>query len=409
MLIQRENQIGVGCCDFNGNEKKYVNEVLDSGRLSYGPFSKKFEKTFAALHNCRHGVMVNSGTGALRIAVAALKEINNWQDGDEVIAPAVTFVATTNVIIDHGLRPVFADVDPVTYNIDPKKIEEKITGKTKAIMVVHLFGQPAEMDPILEIAKRYNLKIIEDSCETMFAKYKGRPVGSFGDVSCFSTYMAHILVTGVGGYILTNNNECAVICRSLANHGRDSIYIGIDDDKNLDEKGLSLVVNRRFKFERLGYSFRATEMEAAIGVAQLERWEEIIKKRQENAKFFIDNLGRLGSYLQFPLWPNYVSHSFMMFPIVVKDKRIKKADLVMFLEKYNIETRDMMPLLNQPIYKKLYGNIEERYPVAKWINGNGFYIGCHQLIAEEEREYIIGVFKEFFDNYEAINNNANFF
>ncbi len=396
-------QIGVGCADITQKEKSYVMDVLNKERLSHGPYSQKFEKSFAKAHGCKYGLFVNSGTGALRIAVAALKEAEGWKDGDEVLCPAVTFVASSNVIIMNGLKPVFVDVDSRTYNIDPREIEKHITPKTKAIMVVNLFGQPADMEPMLKIARKYKLKVIEDSCETMFVKYKGKPVGSFGDISCFSTYVAHLLVTGVGGLACTNNQKYAEIMKSLANHGRDNIYLHIDDDKNLSRRRLAQLVSRRFNFIRLGYSFRATEMEAALGLAQMERKDKILKARKKNAGYLINKLKPLEKYLQLPWHPKYAEHSFMMFPIVVKkDSGIRKADLVMHLENYNVETRDMLPLLNQPIYKKLFGNLENRYPVAKWVNDNGFYIGCHQKLSKKELDYIVAVFKDFFDSRKII-------
>ena len=402
-LKKYPHQIGVGCVDITAPEKKYVNVVLNTGRLSYGPFHKKFEDMFARLHGCSFAMMVNSGTSALRLAVAALKEVGNWKDGDEVLCPAVTFIATSNVVIMNGLKPVFVDVSPKTYNIDPKEIEKKITKRTRAIMVVHLFGQPADMDPIMKIAKKHNLKVIEDSCETMFVKYKGRPVGSIGDISCFSTYAAHLVVTGVGGITCTNHPAYARVLKSLANHGRDGIYTSIDDDKNLDQQGLFSVVSRRFRFERLGYSFRSTEMEAALGVAQLERYKTILSRRQANAARLIRGLTPFKKYIQLPWHPALVGHAFMMFPIVIRKKSgIKKSDLVMFLEEHNIETRDMLPLTNQPVYKKLFGDdIEHRYPVAKWVNENGFYIGSHQKMTPDEIRYIIRACKEFFGKAQA--------
>ncbi len=393
------HQIGVGCGDFTEKEKRYVMNVLNTGRLSYGPYSKRFEEEFAKLHGCRHAVLVNSGTSALRIAVACLKEAGEWNDGDEVICPAVTFVASSNVILMNNLMPVFADVDKKTYNIDPKKIEEKITTRTKAIMVVHLFGQPADMDPILKIAKKHKLKIIEDSCETMFATYKGKPVGSFGDISCFSTFIAHLVVTGVGGLACTNNKDYGVILRSLANHGRDGIYYSMDDDKNLGSKKLAQVVSRRFNFIRPGYSFRVTEMEAALGVAQLERKDNILKPRARNAAYLINGLKPYASYLQLPSWPDHSDHAFMVFPLVIRENAgFQKKDLVMHLEEHNIETRDMVPLINQPMYKKLYGeDLEDRYPVAKWIIHNGFYIASHQKLTRKECDYMLAVFRDFFE------------
>ena len=391
-----DHQIGIGSLEITDKEKEYVMDTLNKKRLSHGPYLTKLENSVASLHGCKYGLAVNSGTSALRIAVACLKETEGWQDGDEILVPAVTFIATSNVVISNGLTPVFVDVEPDYYNIDAKKIEEKITPRTKGMIIVHQFGLACDMDAIMSIVKKHKLKMIEDSCETMFVGYKGRPVGSFGDISCFSTYVAHIVTTGVGGLVATNNPEYAVILKSLANHGRDSIYINIDDDRTDDERKLFDIVERRFKFVRLGYSFRITEMEGAIGVAQLERRENTIRKRQENARFFTKALESFEKELQLPAVRAGCEHAFMMYPIVVRSKRFTKRDIVNFLEKNNIETRDMNPLINQPVYVKLFGNLEDQYPVAKSINENGFYIGCHQEITQEERDYIAGKFREFF-------------
>lgn len=392
------HQLGVGAGDLGALERHLVMDVLKKQRLSYGPYSREFEEKFARLHDCDFGLFVNSGTSALRIAVATLKEAERWNDHDEILCPAVTFVASANVIIMNGLRPVFVDIDPKTYNIDPEKIEAHITPRTRAIMVVHLFGQPADMAPILKIARKYKLRIIEDSCETMFARYKGKVVGSFGDISCFSTYIAHLIVTGVGGVACTNNRRYATIMRSLANHGRDGIYMSMDDDQNLAHQKLVQVVSRRFNFIRTGYSFRATEMEAALGIAQLTRKDAIIQARRDNAQYFIRGLRDLEAYLQMPSWPPHSDHVFMVFPLVIhQDSGIRKKDLIMFLEEHNIETRDLVPLINQPIYRKLYGNQHTHYPVAHWINQNGFYIGCHQKMSRRDLDYIIRVFHAFFE------------
>ena len=202
-------QIGVGGLELTKYEKDLVNQVLDSNRLTYGPMSKKFEKEFARMHDVKHALFMNSGTSALHIALAALKDRNGWKDGDEVIVPSVTFVASSNIILHNKMNPVFVDVESSTFNIDPYLIEQKITSKTRAIVVVHLLGLPANMKPILEIAKKYNLEIIEDSAECMFAKYDGKSVGSIGTIGCFSTYVAHFLVTGVGGLATTNNPDIA--------------------------------------------------------------------------------------------------------------------------------------------------------------------------------------------------------
>lgn len=396
--------IPVGALKLSDNAKKYVNEVLDSNRLSYGPFLQKFEKEFARVHQCKFGLTSNSGTSALQIALQALKEIHGWQDGDEVLVPAVTFIATSNIVLHNRMMPVFVDVEKDYYEIDPSLIEEKITSRTRAIIPVHLFGQPCDMDPIIDIAKKYNLKIIEDSCETMFAKYKNKSVGNLGDIGCFSTYIAHLLTTGVGGLNTTNNQEYAIKMRSLLNHGRDSIYISIDDDNNATEEQLKEIIAKRFAFISIGHSFRITEMEGALGVAQLETKDDMIQKRKENAAYLTSKLEKLSSFIQLPRIRPETEHVFMMYPIVLKYQN--KKNIVQFLEKYGIETRDMLPLICQPIYKKVFNITLGQYPIADWINQNGFYVGCHQELSTNDLDHIIHVIEEYFNqNPEELNAN----
>ncbi len=396
-IIKRHpEQIGVGGLRLSTREKELVLQVLESNRLTYGPMSKLFETSFASSHDSKYGLFLNSGTSALHIALAGLKDRHGWTDGDEIIVPAVTFVATANVVLHNNLTPVFVDVEKDTYNIDPKKIEKAITKKTRAIIPVHLLGLPADMDPILQIAKTYRLAIIEDSCETMFATYKGKKVGSFGDIGCFSTYVAHFLVTGVGGFAITNNPDLAVDMRSLMNHGRDNIYIGCSDDEGIEGEELQEIIDKRFSFIHVGHSFRATELEAAIGIGQLERADEIILRRQEIARKYTEGLKNLSDYIQLPTTPENRTHSFMLYGIVVKND--VKNSLVRYLEDLNIETRDLLPIINQPIYKRLYGDIEDMFPVAKWINNSGFYIGCHSYLSDEDIEFVINAFQYYFDH-----------
>lgn len=393
------HQLGVGGLTISAKEKKYVNRVLDSNRLSYGPFSKKFENEFSSAHSAKHAVLSNSGTSSLQVALAALKEKYNWSDGDEVIVPAITFVATANIVLMMNMKPVFVDVDEKTYNIDPKLIEEKITNRTKAIIPVHMFGLPANMKLIMSIARKHNLRVIEDSCETMFANVDNKPVGSHGDIGCFSTYVAHFLVTGVGGLAITSDDELAIIMRSLVNHGRDGIYLSIDDDENKHGKELEMIVERRFQFVRMGYSYRITELEAALGVAQLEDREKIIKLRKENAKYLIRGLTRLekDGKLQLPYTPDYSDHAFMLFPLVIAHSKFDRNDFTLYLEENMIETRQMMPIINQPFYIERFGRIESQYPIAKWINNNGFYIGCHQEFSKRDLDYIIYSINKYFN------------
>lgn len=393
--IKRSMQgIGVGTLNLSENAKQYVNEAMNNNRLSYGPFLRKFESMFAKLHGSKFCVASNSGTSALQVALQALKIHHNWNDSDEVIVPATTFVATSNIVLHNNMKPIFVDVENKYYELDAKLIEEKITPKTRAIIVVHLFGQPCDMDPILDIAKKHNLKIIEDSCETMLANYKGNVVGTLGDIGCFSTYVAHLATTGVGGLSTTSNPDYAVLMRSLVNHGRDSIYIAIDDDDGLTSDELKEVIDRRFSFIYPGHSFRITELEGAIGVAQLEELPAAITARRKNARYLTQNLNSLQNLIQLPAIRPETEHSFMMYPIVTL-KENKKV-LINFLEQNGIETRDMLPLVNQPVYKQLLNINAADYPVSDWIVKNGFYIGCHQDLGQNELDYIVKVINDYF-------------
>jgi dTDP-4-amino-4,6-dideoxygalactose transaminase len=386
--------IGVGTQIINEKAKEYINQILETKRVSYGPFLKKFETEFARIHNAKFAITSNSGTSALHVALQVLKEKYNWKDGDEVIVPSITFVATLNIILHNKMTPVLVDVDKDYYELNPDLIEEKITEKTRTIIPVHLFGQPCDMDPVLEIAKKHDLRIIEDSCETMFAKYKGKFTGTFGEIGCFSTYIAHLISTGVGGINTTNDPNIAVKLRSIFNHGRDAIYISIDDTKGKSESEFKEIIKKRFSFVNLGHSFRITEFEGALGLSQLDNWEEMINKRKKNADYLIKNLSSLKEHIQLPTIRPDTEHSFMMFPIVLLKE--EKTRAINILEENGIETRDMLPITNQPVYRKYLNIEEEDYPIAKWINKGGFYIGCHQELTKNDLDKIIDVFTKIF-------------
>ncbi len=395
--MAKELKITVGETTIGPIAKRLIVKTLTKNRLSYGELTIKLEKEFARIHGAKYGIFTVSGTSALQVALHAMKSVHRWKDGDEIIVPAVTFVATSNIVLANNLKPVFVDVDPNSYNMDPGKIEEKITRKTRAIIPVHLFGQPAAMDKISKIAKEYGLKILVDSCETMFVKYRGRPLASWGDIVCFSTYVAHLMATGVGGIMLTQSEEYATKMRSLMNHGRDTIYYNIDDDDKVKgEKAIFKMADRRFSFIDIGYSYRLTEMEAALGIEGLKELPGNVKSRQKNAEYLLRNLSSLGKYFKLPYRRAVTEHAYMMFPIVIeKGSGISRQEIITYLESNGIETRYMMPLLNQPIYRKLFPNLEQKYPVAKWINENGFYIGCHQYLSKKDLDYVIKKFKDF--------------
>ena len=394
-LKKFDYQIGVGGLALSDLEKQLVLDVLESNRLTYGPRSQQFEEQFASRHGCRHGLYMNSGTSALQVALAALKEQRGWSDGDEVIVPAVTFVASCNVILQNNLKPVFIDVEADTYNLDPSLLESVLTPRTRAIMPVHLLGLPAAMDRIMAFARRHNLAVVEASAECMFATHQGRSVGSLGDIGCFSTYAAHILVTGVGGLATTNCDELSMLMRSLMNHGRDLAYISCTDDAGLEGEALARVIARRFSFDRVGYSYRCTELEAALGLGQLARADELLARRKEIASIYTRELADLAEFIQLPTCPADRTHSFMVYGITTRGN--ERDRLVNYLENLNIETRSLLPLTNQPVYRKMFGeDLEDRYPVAKRINRQSFYIGCHPFMESREIDFVIEAFHNFY-------------
>lgn len=388
-----QQSIGVGTFRTTPRMRALVNEVLDTGRISYGPMSRAFEQQFAALHGSRFAVLSNSGTSSLHVALQALKELHGWADGDEVLVPALTFVATVNVVLHNGLTPVLVDVEPDYYGIDVTRIESAITPRTRAIIPVHLFGQPCDMRSVRALADAHDLKIIEDSCECMFVQHHGRSAGAWGDAGCFSTYVAHLLTTGVGGLATTNDPDLAAVMRSLVNHGRDGIYIAIDDDAGKTGEALKEIISRRFRFERIGHSFRITELEAALGLAQLEGWQEMIAQRRWNAAALSAALLPLQGRIQLPRQRPQTGHAFMMYPIVLRHE--DKAGLCNHLEAHGIETRDMLPLVNQPCYAGRWN--PDDYPVAQWIDRSGFYVGIHQDLTVADIDHIAATITDYFD------------
>lgn len=391
-------KIGIGWAFISDNGKRRVQEILDANRLSQGAHVYEFEKAFAKLHEQKYGIALNSGTSALHVALEAMKEKFNWRPKSKILVPAVTFIASSNACLHAGLEPVFVDVDAKTYNIDPAQIESKIDADTVAIMPVHLFGQPCEMDPIVDIAKRHNLKIIEDCAEAHFAKYKGKTVGSFGVAAGFSTYVAHTITTGVGGLVTTNDRELMEISRSLLAHGRACTCekCVASDPRVVCPLRTKTEMDKRFMFVRLGYSYRIGEFEGVIGLDQLENKDFIMGTREANAAYLTANLQDAQEFLQLPWHPDYATHSFMMYPIVVKKNApFTRRELTQRLERNNIETRPMMPLLNQPLYKNLFGDLEKDYPVAEWINHYGFYVGCHHGLRRVQLDKIIDCIQSF--------------
>lgn len=361
-------RIGVGDLEISPLAKQYVNQVLDANRLSYGLFSRRFEREWCRIHDQRFGVLVNSGTSALQIGLAALKERYRWKDGAKVIVPATTFVASYNVVLQNNLTPVLVDVDPKTFLIS----HEGWPKDAVAVMPVNLYGATVPSD-IYQRAKDNGLRVITDSCETALTDCAG------GDITAFSFYACHTVTTGVGGMATTNDATLAQLLRSLANHGRDGIYCDIDQ-----ELGQVEVINARFRFERPGYSYRLTEMEAALGCAALETWLDNANARRRNGNYLIEKLS--GLPLRFP----EADAVWMFLPIVCNSASVRDS-LVQHLESAGIETRYFLPLIDQPYIKRL-----GEFPVASELVRRAFYVSTSNLLTEDDLKYMVDVFKDHF-------------
>lgn len=349
----------------NGNEKKYLNECIDTGWISSeGPFIKRFEEAFATRVGRKHGIAVCNGTAALDAAVEAL----GIGPGDEVIMPTFTIISCIGQIIRAGAKPVLVDSDPTTWNMDVSQIEAKITPRTKAIMVVHIFGLPVDIDPVLDIAKRHGLKVLEDAAQMHGQAYKGRPCGSFGDISTFSFYPNKHITTGEGGMIVTNDDQLAEGCRSLRN--------------------LCFQPQQRFVHERLGWNLRMTNLQAALGVAQLERLDEFESiKRRMGARY--TELLADTPHIQLPLaHTDYADNIYWVYGMVLEDcVPFDAKEAMSRLGKLGVGTRPFFwPMHEQPVFKKTGLFAGESYPVAERLARRGFYIPSGMALTDEQLE-----------------------
>lgn len=365
----------------NGNEKKYLNECIDTGWISSeGPFVKKFEEQFAATVGRKYGIAVANGSVALDVAVTAA----GIGKGDEVIMPAFTIISPAASVVRAGGIPVLVDSDHVTWNMDVEKlkikIEDEIEGKgnknLKAITVVHIYGLPVDMDPILKVADRYGLKIIEDAAEMHGQTYKGKPCGSFGDISIFSFYPNKHITTGEGGMVLTDDDGIAERLRSLRN--------------------LCFLPQRRFVHEELGWNFRMTNLQAALGVAQLERIDEFIARKRRMGILYTELLKDVPG-IELPLAKtDFAQNIYWVFGIVLKDEVPFDAEtMANKLAAYKIGTRPFFwPMHEQPVFQRMGLFNGERYPVAEKLARRGLYIPSGLALTDQQIEKVAEKIKE---------------
>lgn len=349
-----------------GNEQKYLQECLETGWISgSGKFVEAFEDGFAAFCGAAHGVAIVNGTAALHVALLAL----GIGPGDEVIVPDLTYIASANAVTYCGARPVFADVDPATWTLDPQDVALKISPRTKAIMPVHLYGHPVDMDPILDLAEAHNLYIVEDAAEAHGAEYKGRRVGTLGDIGVFSFYGNKIITTGEGGMIVTNNSTLASRSRLLKGQGMDPEH--------------------RYWFPIIGYNYRMTNMQAAIGLAQLERIEWFIERRLEVARWYNAALKSLPVLT--PIEADWAKNSYWLYSICVSEE-IDRDLLMNHLLERGVETRPFFyPMHKMPPYRD---STHDTFPVASRLAKQGLSLPSSANLTQEDVAYIARVLQE---------------
>ncbi|MCX6238345.1 MAG: DegT/DnrJ/EryC1/StrS family aminotransferase [Bacteroidia bacterium] len=366
------NFIPVNTPLLDGNEEKYLLECIRTGWISSeGPFIKQFEEKFAAYIGRKEGIAVANGSGALDIAVQALK----IGPGDEVIMPAFTIISPAQSVVRAGAKPVLVDSDPESWNMDVTQIESRITPKSKAILVVHIYGLPVDMDPVLELCKKYGLYLIEDAAEMHGQTYNGKKCGSFGDISTFSFYPNKHITTGEGGMLMVDDHELAERCRKLRNLAFES-------------------GGRRFIHHELGWNYRMTNMQAALGLAQLEKIDKHIIKKREIGNAYQKGLKDLIGF-QFPLGKTeYAENIYWVFGLVADSAELCESTIGK-LNAAGVGTRPFFWCMHeQPVFKNMGFFINEKYPESEKIARNGFYLPSGLGLLDGDISVVIDAFKD---------------
>ncbi len=355
----------------DGNEKKYLSECIDTGWISSeGPFVKRFEKIFPSYIGAKHGIAVCNGTAALEVAIASI----DISPGDEVIIPTFTIISCALAVIRHGGVPVLVDVEPDTWCMDINQVRDKITSRTKAIMPVHMYGHPVDMDPVMELAEKHGLYVIEDAAEAHGAEYKGRKCGNIGHINCFSFYANKIITTGEGGMVVTNDDKLA---------GRARLH-----------RNLCFKEGRRFYHEELGGNYRMTNLQAAIGVAQSERIEEFVGIKRKNGSKYNELLADI-DLIQRPVEKEWAKNVYWMYGIVLDETAGSAEDCAIKLKEKGVGTRPFfLGMHEQPVFHNMGLFKDEQYPVSERIARQGLYLPSGLTLTEEKIKGVVKAVRE---------------
>jgi len=393
-------QVRTGDFKFSEEEKKIMNEVIDSNRVTEHKHTKKFEKKWAKAIGTKYSIAVNSGTSALIAGLHALKHLSGDKRRTKVITSPVTYVATSNAIRLSGLEPVYGDIDKNTFELLPSEIEkilkEQDPSEFLAILPVHLMGYPCKMDEINQIAKQNNLFSFEDAAQAHGTKYKGKVVGSYGDLSDFSFYIAHNIQVGELGAINTNNPDIKRLVKKIKSNGRScacDICGRMEDNcPQINSYKGDEDFDPRFTHDILGFNFRTNEFATALAAHKIDELESANIKRRSNVIQLNEGLSQYSKQLQLPIYSEDVS--YLGYPVIVKDGSRKK--IRMALESKGVETRTLFGCipLHQPSFADLKAEYKDKLPNAKHVGENGFYIGVHQYLEDKDLEHIVKSFKE---------------
>lgn len=352
----------------NGNEKKYLCECIDTGWISSeGPFVKEFEQKMSATVDRKYGIAVSNGTAALEVAVQAL----GICEGDEVIMPTFTIISCAMAVTKVGAVPALVDSDRYTWNMNIDEIEARITSRTKAIMIAHLYGLPVEVDSVLALAKKYNLKVIEDAAEMHGQTYNGRPCGSFGDISIFSFYPNKHITTGEGGMVVTNDEELAERCRMLRN--------------------LCFRKDVRYVHDEISDNYRFTNLQAAVGLAQLERLNIFVEKKRQMGKYYTEKLRDIEGLILPVEKTDYADNIYWVYGIVLTENiNMDNKMMQKLLAEEGIGSRTFFWCMHeQPVYQKQGLFADETYPNAEYLARKGFYIPSGLALTEKQMDQVV--------------------
>ncbi len=374
------NFIPVNQPDLSGREKEYLVECIETGWISSeGPFVSRFEEEFCARVGRKHGISVANGSAALDVAVAAL----GIGPGDEVIMPTFTIISCPAAVVRMGAKPILVDSDPVTWNMDVRQIEAAITPSTRAILVVHIYGLPVDMGPILELAERHGLAIIEDAAEMHGQTWNDRPCGSFGHISTFSFYPNKHITTGEGGMIVTDDPALGERCKSLRN--------------------LCFMPERRFVHEELGWNYRMTNLQAGLGLAQLERLDEFVARKRRMGQRYNELLRDIPGLVRPAEKAAYAESIYWVYGLMLEDHLPFEADAVIkALAKAGIGARPFFwPIHEQPVFLNKGWYKGERYPVAEKMARRGFYVPSGLGLQQGDQEQVAASLRDVIEQLSA--------